>query len=101
MTTSSLKQNEAHTELGSATDSAYAHNSSTPKPIALMVLDLLGFVLIFVGIKQQFGGVDLLHPSLSFSYSGLALIIVGLIMTLPFIAWTLTTCAKVVSKIAY
>jgi hypothetical protein len=66
----------------------------------VMTLDLVGFVLIFAGLGQQYGRVDVLPDSLSSSYSGLAIAILGLAMTLPFLAWSLRSSEKALSKIS-
>lgn len=71
----------------------------TTKPIVLMLLDLLGFLLIVIGLKLQYNTVNI-QSSLLGSHSGLVFIIIGLIMTLPFIAWTLKMCDSVMSKIS-
>lgn len=73
---------------------------TSTKPLGLIMLYLLGFVLIFVGIGQQYGRLDIFPQSLLFSYSGLALAALGLVLTLPFWAWTIRTCDKLLSNIS-
>jgi hypothetical protein len=100
MTTTPINNSEALTKTPSFSKVNHDKYTTTTKPIGLMVLDLIGFVLIVIGLKQQFGNVEELQPSLLTAYSGMGLIIVGLIMTLPFIAWSLKSCIRVMSKIS-
>lgn len=77
-----------------------ANDNQLPLTLSLMLLDLAGFVLIFIGLAQQYNRIDVLPHSLSFTYSGLAVAALGLLMTLPFLAWTLIASKKVLEKIS-
>ncbi|WP_340680874.1 hypothetical protein [Paraglaciecola sp.] len=77
-----------------------SETAAKDKLFSVITLDLMGFVLIFAGLGQQYGRIDLLPHSLSFAHSGLAIVTLGLIMTLPFLAWTLRSSEKALSKIS-
>ena len=74
--------------------------ASEALPFALMVLDLLGFVLIFVGLAQHYQRINVLPDNLWFSYSGLLIAALGLMMTLPFLAWSLKASKTVLEKLS-
>lgn len=87
-------------ELGCKTRSELKKQDGDALPFALMVLDLLGFVLIFVGLAQHYQRIDVLPDNLWFGYSGLIIAALGLMMTVPFLAWSLKTSKTVLEKLS-
>lgn len=74
--------------------------ASTTNPVVLMVLDLLGFILIFVGLGQHFERINVLPNALNFNLSGLVIVTLGLLLTLPFFVWAINACGKAFKSLA-
>ncbi|KXI29379.1 hypothetical protein [Paraglaciecola hydrolytica] len=72
----------------------------TSNVVGLMLLDILGFALILIGLALQYGSVTKLPGFLQFNYNGLALIAIGIIMTLPFFVLALKACHKAFRNIS-
>lgn len=75
-------------------------NVGLVKPIFYMCLDVVGVLLIFLGLGQQFGSIDVFPTVLNVNHIGLILISIGLGLTLPFLAWTVKTCSKLINNIS-
>jgi hypothetical protein len=56
--------------------------------MSLMLLDILGVILMIIGIRQQIHHQSLLPDSLSTPYAGAMLLIAGVVLTLPFFVWS-------------
>lgn len=69
-------------------------------PIIFMVMDLLGVVFIFWGLGEQFERLDWLPASLNINHIGLIMILIGFILTLPFLAWVLKSASKLLNRIS-
>ena len=54
-------------------------------PISLLVLDMIGSLLVGLGLAKMFAGIDILPAALQFDEKGWTLIILGGLMMLPFI----------------
>ncbi|MDP5030036.1 MAG: hypothetical protein NWQ54_08350 [Paraglaciecola sp.] len=70
------------------------------KPILYILLDILGVLMIFLGLAQQFGKGNVLPDVMNIHYSGLIMMSLGLALTLPFFAWTVKTCSKILNNIS-
>jgi len=68
--------------------------ASATNPVVLMILDLVGFILIFVGLGQHFERINVVPNMLNFNLSGLVILTVGLLLTLPFFVWAINACGK-------
>ena len=54
-----------------------------PFPIKLLVLDMLGLVLVGLGLAHHFAGLDFLPDGLRFENSGLFMAVAGFALMLP------------------
>ncbi|WP_340681105.1 hypothetical protein [Paraglaciecola sp.] len=68
-------------------------------PVGLMLLDLLGFALILYGLALQYNNLDALPEFLQFTNIGLVILGIGILMTLPFLAWVLKACERALKNI--
>lgn len=64
---------------------------SRPKGIlgSLILLDLLGVVLMLMGLRQQFHQQGFLPEVLNAPYAGVMMLIAGVALTLPFFIWSI------------
>lgn len=67
---------------------------------SVMLLDIVGIIAIFLGLAQQFGNTALLPAFLHFTYSGVFLMAVGGMLTLPFFFWAFKSTEKIFGKIS-
>jgi hypothetical protein len=74
--------------------------STAVKPAIFMLMDLLGVVFIFWGLGEQFGRLDWLPASLKINHIGLIMILIGFLLTLPFLAWVLKSVSKLFNSIS-
>ncbi|WKE64579.1 chemotaxis protein [Gallaecimonas kandeliae] len=64
--------------------------SAKPRPpIPLLLLDMVGVLLLGLGLGEHFGDLGLVPPSLRFPHFDIALMAAGALLMLPFISWTL------------
>tara|TARA_R110000868_G_scaffold3464_1_gene22251 strand:- start:499 stop:798 length:300 start_codon:yes stop_codon:yes gene_type:complete len=73
---------------------------SATNPVVLMVLDLVGFILIFVGLGQHFERINILPSVINTNMSGLVILTVGLLLTLPFFVWAINACGSALKSIS-
>jgi hypothetical protein len=74
--------------------------STGMKPAVFMLLDLLGVFFIFWGLGEQFERLDWLPASLSINHIGLIMILLGFVLTLPFLNWVLKSVSKLLHSIS-
>jgi hypothetical protein len=74
--------------------------STAVKPAIFMLMDLLGVVFIFWGLGEQFERLDWLPASLNINHIGLIMILIGFILTIPFLAWVLKSVSKLLNSIS-
>ncbi|MEP7704201.1 hypothetical protein [Paraglaciecola sp. 25GB23A] len=79
---------------------AEIEQSTAIKPVIFMVMDLLGVVFIFWGLGEQFERLDWLPASLNINHIGLIMILIGFLLTLPFLAWVLKSASKLLNRIS-
>ena len=99
MAISSLQAAKPLADKPSVQTDAQEYMPANHAPWGLIFLDFVGLALLIIGLKQQFGEGEMLHPVMRFDYIGLVLIMGGLMLTLPFLTWAIKTCFKVMSKI--
>lgn len=59
-------------------------------PLGILTLDLVGVVLAGLGFAKMYTGIDILPAAFQFDDSGWTLMIVGGLMMLPFMFFTLS-----------
>ncbi len=60
-------------------------------PIQLLVLDALGAVLLGIGLAEWVAGTDLVPESLQFDNYYIVMVVCGVLLMLPLIAFVLRT----------
>jgi hypothetical protein len=58
-------------------------NEAPTIPPNLLMLDVIGMILIGIGLAKYFGGVDVLPAEVRFEDYGVVLILAGLALSLP------------------
>ncbi|WP_341503702.1 hypothetical protein [Gallaecimonas sp. GXIMD4217] len=63
---------------------------ANPKlPLPIIIIDMVGVLLLGLGLAERFGQLELVPPSLRFAQYDLVLMVLGGLMMLPVLIWTL------------
>lgn len=54
----------------------------------LITLDVLGVIVMLMGLRQQFHHQGILPETIDGPYAGVMMVVAGVILTLPFFVWS-------------
>lgn len=74
------------------------NEKKVPLPLGILALEFFGTVLMALGFAKKFGGLDLLPAITQYDESGWLLIVLGFLLTLPFVLYILTKVREKVEQ---